>query len=798
MVKNLFLIALLLLSIPAFSQFTLIGKLIDKDTNAPIDYGYVILYLDGKTVNSVGPNSSGEFYFVNLTKGNYRIEIKILGYADYKTEVELERNKDLGTIPLSVEAFELEGVSVVRQKQQVIYMLDKKIISVSSDIIASGGGTATDLLSKVPSIRVDADGNVSFRGSSGFIVQVNGKPSMFNAAQALQQIPASQIENIEIITTPSARNQTDGDVGIINIITRQNYGEGVSGAVNIFGSSYASRGLDFTLNKQSGEHQFKLNGYYGQRFRKSDFEQEKTTIVADTSTTSHSKGPRQGEYYNYILQAGWQLTKKQTDYYIDLTGGYEGWANKGNLQYAEAVMHAAHNPVFNEYNSKDNYDLYETIISGSTGFNHQFKKEGHTLKGHFYAKYGGNAMENFRSDLYSKDGVRQQGHEAWEDEFRWTVDGRLDYILPYSKTGRIETGYRYFSYLEDGDYKMEYWNPAIQQFDYRDDIYNTFYFQQGIHSLYLLANQRVGKIAFQGGIRAEHTHQVLRSSKEWANRTQNRLEFFPSAHIGYYPDETSGFTAAYSRRTNRPELFFMEPYITFRDYYTAEIGNPDIRPEYINSYEISFKKSIKEHSMQIVLFHRSRTDKIERLRVPYEVGITLDSMANVGSDYSSGVELGLHMKPLRIWDLTLNGNVFHYKVKNKLALSAGGQNVSSTNYGVSLYNNIKLGKNTVMQLDGSYIGPTVRTQGRQEGFFYADFGIRQRLFEKKLSVGLSFRNFLNTAKYKSSIDTYNLVSHTTIIPEYPLLTLNLGYTFNNFKQRTRGREGSDFFEGTNY
>lgn len=794
--RKILLLICLFYSLNAFAQYSITGKIQEKGTQIPVDFGNVILYADGNYINSTEPGESGEFKLENISAGKYSLDIQIIGYEKRRTDITINANMNLGVIMLAPESFELEGVVVVGQKQQVVYKLDKKIISAASNIMASSGGNATDILSHVPSIRVDPDGNVSFRGSSGFLVHINGKPSMFNAAQALQQVPASQIENIEIITTPSARNQTDGDAGIINIITKQQLDEGLSGAVNAYGSTYGSRGVDFMLSKKSGEHQFKFGGIYGQRFRKSDFEQEKTTLVDETSITSHSEGPRQGEFRNYILQAGWQLNKKQTDYYIDLTGGYEAYINKGDLTYAEQVHKPGIDPVRNEYNSKDYYDLYETILAGSTGFSHRFRKEGHTLKGHFYLKYGGNAMEYFRSDLYDKDGNRAQGHQAWEDEHRWTVDGRLDYVFPYSKSGRLESGYQYSSYLEDGDYKMEYWKPATQQFEYRDDIYNTFYFQRGINTVYLLVNQRLGLFELQAGVRGEHTHQVLESSKEWANRTENRFELFPSVHAGYHPNETMSFMAAYSRRTNRPDLYFMEPYITFRDYYTAEIGNPDIRPEYINSYELSFKKNIGENTVQIAAFHRSRTDKIERLRIPYEAGITLDSMANVGSDYATGLEFGFNMKPVRAWNVTLNGDLYHYKVKNKL--ESGGRNESSTNYGFSLYNNIQIVKNTMVQLDGNFVGPTVRTQGRQDGFFYADFGVRQQLFASKLVAGLSFRNFLNTAKYKSNIDTDNLVSHTTISPKFPLITLNISYTFNNFKQRARGREGSDFFEGTNY
>ena len=795
--KNTILTFCLFFSISSFAQYSVKGKIVDADTKEPLSFGSVLLYKEGKNIESKLPDASGAFIFETIPTGEYTIELKAVGYVAHKTSpfVINAQNIDLGLILLSVDNIELEGVEIVREKRNVIYKLDKRIISAANDVVA-GSGTASDILSRVPSVRVDAEGNVTFRGSSGFLIHVNGKPSMFNAAQALQQIPSSQIDNIEIITTPSARSQTDGEAGIINIITKQQYGEGFSGAVNTFGSTYGSRGVDFTLNKQSGEHRFKIGGIYGQRLRKSDFEQEKTTIVNNTSITSHSKGPREGEVYSYLLQAGWQLSKKKTNYYVDLTGGYEGRANDGDLDYSEEQRKVGLPTVFNKYNNKDEYDLHETLFGGTVGFNHKFDKEGQTLKGSFYLKYGGDALEYFKSDLLDDAGKRIHGHQAWEAEHRWNVDGQIDYVHPYSKTGHFETGYLYTSYLEDGDYKMEYWNPSTQQFDFRNDIYNTFYFQRGVNTVYLLGNQRVDKFEFQAGVRGEHTHQVLRSSKTWANRTQNRFELFPSAHVGYSLSDNASFTAAYSRRTNRPQLFFMEPYITFRDYYTAQIGNPDIRPEYVNSYELTFKKSFDENMLQIALFHRSRTDKIERLRVPYEAGITLDSMANVGNDYSTGIEFGFNFKPMKAWSLVFNGNTYHYNVKNKLDLA--GRNESSINYGFALNNNIQIAKYTMLQFDGTFVGPTVRTQGMEEGFFYTDFGVRQQFLKGRLTAGLSFRNFINSAKYRSNIDTDRLVSHTKINPKFPLLTLNVGYTFNNFKQKSKGREGHDFFEGTNY
>jgi outer membrane receptor protein involved in Fe transport len=371
----------------------------------------------------------------------------------------------------------------------------------------------------------------------------------------------------------------------------------------------------------------------------------------------------------------------------------------------------------------------------------------------------------------------------------------LDYALPFGKGGKLEAGYQYYSYLEDGDYNMEWWDPKGQTFFWRDDIYNTFYFQEGVNSIYTILSHTWKNLEAQAGVRGEHTHTVLRSSVEGADRTKNRFEFFPSVHLGYtFPNEHR-LLASYSRRTTRPQLFYMEPYITYRDFYTAEIGNPDIRPEYINSFELNYRKSFGENTVSATAFHRYRKDKIERLRVPYSAGVTLDSMANVGHDYSTGIELSVSLHPVRWWNTTVNGNVYHYKVKNEQA--AGGNTTSSTNYDILWNNLFNLGKYTRIQLDGSFVGPSVTTQGRTDAYWYANVAVRQQLCNRKLTATLAFRDIFRSAKYISDIQTADLRSLTRIKPKYPQITLTLSWTFNSFKAKsTQAKEDrSEMFEG---
>lgn len=777
------------------------GKIVESGTTTPIDFADVLLFEKGKDqpVSHTIPDVDGLFAFTGIKTGEYILMVRLVGFDIYtRPNIVLSGSSvlDLGTIEMNPLEQGLAEVEVVAQKKQVIYKLDKRVIEAAGSLLADGG-SAVDILENTPSIRVNAEGEVTFRGSSGFLVYVDGKPSVFSGSQALEQIPSGQIANIEIITTPSARHDTDGDVGIINIITKKQFGGGLSGMVNLSGSTVLSRNVDFLLTQQSKTSRWFFGGAWTERLRESSFNQDKTTIIDDLTTVSQSDGPRESNNFNYSLKAGYIYSLPSTTLNIDFEGGYGGRTRSGDLDYHE-VKRSNGNEESGDYFSRDEYDLHETYFQGNAGFDHQFAKKGHQLTGNFYLKYGGDALEYFQSDLFDRNNVRQQGHRAWEDEHRWTVRTNLDYIFPYSESGRLEAGHQYFSYLEDGDYRMDFWNPEKQEFYDRADIYNTFYFQRGIHSVYAIVADRYKAFDFQLGVRGEHTHRVLESSKEWANRTVNRFELFPSVHLGYTFPKDHHLMASFSYRTTRPQLFYMEPYITYRDYYSAEIGNPDILPEYIYVYELNYRKNIGEHAVSATLFHRNRKDKIERLRVPYEAGVTLDSMANVGNDYATGLEVSTQAQITRWWNLTLNGSYYYYKVKNKLK-STGGADETSRNYEIMLNNGFSPAKNTRIQLDGNLVGPSVTTQGETDAFWYLNLSVRQQMLNRKLTGTLAFRDVFNSARYNSHITTSNLESVTKIRPKYPLITLTLSYTFNSFKQRnTQSKEDHDLFEGTNH
>jgi outer membrane receptor protein involved in Fe transport len=232
------------------------------------------------------------------------------------------------------------------------------------------------------------------------------------------------------------------------------------------------------------------------------------------------------------------------------------------------------------------------------------------------------------------------------------------------------------------------------------------------------------------------------------------------------------------------------------DYNTAQQGNPFINPEYTNAMEVGYNHHFTHNSLAATLFHRARKDKIERLRIPYHTSVTLDSMANVGNDYSTGLELSSVLQLKKFWNLDANTSFYHYRIKNQFRKADDDE--ESWNWQMALNNNFDLAADTRMRLEAYYVGPMVSTQGRVNGFFYMNFTIRQQVFKRKLTASLIAGDILSTARYIHRRSGAGLESLSKIYPRSPLLTVTLSYNFNNFKpQKTTESVNHDLFEGTN-
>jgi len=784
-------------------KWVITGRALEQATTEAVEFANVLLFnvIDSALVRHTTTGTGGAFTLEHDKAGNYYLEIGSIGYVKKRIALppltESQHTIALGDITMESSLKELSEVVVTGQRRQIVYKLDRRVIEASG-FLSAAGGTAVDILSQTPSIRVDAEGDVTFRGSSGFKVYIDGKPSSLEGTTALEQIPAGLIENIEIITVPSARNEADGTAGIININTKKHNIEGLSGIVNMMGSTALSRNIDFLMALRKKDLRWQLSGEVSRRFRNSDFDQLKTIATPEMITTDHSTGDRTSYTDIYTLRTGIDLYKGATDWNFSVEGGYRNRWRGGELYYEDTYRTTGTDEITTASFKGDDYvNLYEYILRSDVGFSHRYAKQGHTLAGALYALYDGNAMEYFETNLYDLAGNREQGHKAWEYEYRLTVQGNLDYVLPLDNPeNKFETGYKFFTYTEDGDYKIDMFDPSVGEFIRRDDLYNRYLFRRDIHALYAMWSNTLSRFSYQLGLRGEYTYRKLGNNLEWARHKWHKFGLFPSVHLALELNDRAQTIIAYSRRITQPQLFYMEPYVVYVDYYTAQQGNPFIQPEYTNSVEWGYKQDFNKNTLYGALFHRARKDKIERVRIPYHTGVTLDSMANIGNDYASGAEMSATFQMNKWWNLDANGSLYYYQVKNEYKID--GKDAESWNWQLSLNNNIDWGKNTRIRLEAYYVGPSVSTQGRIEDFFYMNLTVRQQLFNRRLVVGLSARDVLATAKYNSTQSNLNVQSFTKIYPQSPVVTLTLAYTFNNFRSPQREeRTSHDLFEGTN-
>ena len=785
----------------AQNNVALSGRVVDAATGRAIDFADVVVTdAQNNTIASTTVRD-GAFLIERVREGEFIVTVMLVGYQPYVSEpMHFQQGKsiDLGTLQLSMTETGLEEVIVEGQRSQIVYKLDRQRISGSSTLAASGG-TAVDVLKLTPSIRVDAEGGVSFRGSSGFLVYVDGKQSALEGAQALEQIPAANIEDIEIITTPSARYKTEGDVGIINVITKRHDDEGVSGSVNVSGSTIGAWNTDALVSYKSGANRVYFGAQATQRRGKSDFDQVKTTIVDDFVTTSKADGIRKSHNDSYIGRIGWEYGKNGHSLLLEGQVGMTKSGRGGDMLYDEHREQGGVVLNDNLYNSADLISNEKRLVQLATDYVWKLNERGDRFSLTGRLRYDWYALEYTESNMFDMSGTRYEGTRGYEDEHHWDFDGTISYILNYREGGKAEVGYQYTSYSEHGDYNIKYWDRGQHDFVWQDNLYAPFFYRRQIHSAYFMFNDKLGPIAVEAGIRADHTIDRMDIAVEGVDRSRfiKRTELFPSAHLSYEAPGKNFISAGYSYRTNRPGIWQLEPYITYEDYYTKMTGNPDIKPEYIHSVELGYRKVIaEENSISLTGFYRHRRGVRERVRVAYEPGVTLDSLINAGNDRTWGVELAAQVKATRWWNMNINASLFDYKFT---ANYEGCTSSANTGYAATMINNFTLGKNSRLQFDANVVGPTVLTQGREDAYCYFDLAYRQQFFKNKISASVVVHDIFRTARYNNYRISPTLNSTTHVRPKYPNIVLSISYAFNaKHKEHTGAVSKGAVFEGKDF
>ena len=664
----------------------------------------------------------------------------------------------------------MREISINGQRQRISYRLDRQQID-ASQVLTAQGGTALDVLRAVPGVVLDAEGSLSYRGSQNFLVYVDGKISPLTGTEALQMIGAANIRDIEILTTPSAKYKTDGDVGIINIVTRRAETEGWDVSVNGMASTWATLSLDAKINYRMGHHNIYVGGQGSDIHNKSQFQQEKFTTAGGASARSFADGTRFRNFRTYIGQGGYEFNTGWHRLAIDLQGGRTINPRGGDMLYETEL-----NPNLSlgeVMDSHDRYKLTKYLFQASVDYTWKLNERGDEISLSNRLRYDRFSEEYTESNMFSLEGERMEGTRGYETEHHWDCDGALSCKLHYRPQGILELGSQYTTYSEEGDYRICYWNLPTQQFVWQDDLYAPFYYRRQVISGYAQVNDRIGPLQFDAGLRVDHLIDDM-DLPTITSRHKRYTELYPSAHLAYNTTKAGTFTLGYSRRTNRPGIWKLEPYITYEDYHTRIIGNPDLESEYIHSLELSWRKTFGNTQVTATAYVRRRTGVVDYVRRAYDVGVTLDSIVNAGNGWRKGLEVQVTTKPAPWWQLTANGDLsFH----NFRATYEGCISQHSTTGTVGWINNFRLAKNTALQFDGHFVSGHHLTQGWEKAYVYFDLAARQTLLQGKLQLGLVAHDVFHTARYHSLRTQAFLSSETWVRPTYPNIVFSISYHF---------------------
>lgn len=669
----------------------------------------------------------------------------------------------------------MREVSVNGQRQRITYRLDRQRID-ASQVLTAQGGTALDVLRSVPGVVIDADGGLSFRGSQEFLVYVDGKPSPLTGTEALQMIGAASIKNIEILTTPSSKYKTDGEVGIINIVTRRAETDGWDVMVNGTASTWGTLSLDTRINYRTGHHNIYIGGQGSDIHNKSQFQQEKNAVGA----WSYADGTRFRNFRTFIGQGGYEFCNERHRLSIDLQGGRTINPRGGDMMYESLTQPSPEGKDLNSLplggyleEAHDRYKLTKYLAQAAVDYTWKLNERGDEISISNRLRYDRFSEEYTESNMFSLEGERLEGTRGYETEHHWDCDGALAYKLHYRPQGILELGSQYTTYSEEGDYRICYWDLPQQTFVWQDNLYAPFYYRRQTISSYAQVNDRFGPLQMDVGLRVDHVIDDM-DLPTITSRHRKYTELYPSAHLAYTTPKAGTFSLGYSRRTNRPGIWKLEPYITYEDYHTRIIGNPDLESEYIHSLEFSWRKTFGNTQVITTAYVRRRKGVVDYIRRAYDVGVTLDSIVNAGNGWRKGLELQISTKLTSWWQLTANGDLsFH----NFRATCQGCISQHSTTGTIGWINNFRVAKNTALQFDGHYISGHHLTQGWETAYVYFDLAARQTLLRGKIQLGLVAHDIFHTARYHSLRTSSLLNSETWVRPTYPNIVFSISYRF---------------------
>jgi outer membrane receptor protein involved in Fe transport len=712
------------------------GKIIESSSQQPVEFATVLLE-DKSTkelITGTTTELDGTFEMIANTADFY-VKISFMGFDTKIIEdFSIDNGKvDLGNIALSGNSQLLEEVTVRAEKSQTEFKLDKRVFNVGQDL-SSTGASALEVLNNVPSVNVTIEGEINLRGSSGVQILINGKPSVLANEQgsALGTITADMIEKIEVITNPSAKYDAEGTAGIINIVIKKEERKGLNGSATINTGFPHNHSFGLSLNRRTEKFNLFSQAGVGYRELPRDSRNINRDLINNTTVFTNGIEYRNELFYNLILGADYYINPNNV---LTLSGSFayevEDQPSQTDFSYEDALGNVTREWSRNENtkatNPKYKYELqYKRTLKGS---------KDHTLLasalGNFFGKK--QSSEFFNTFTLGSEIFTNQQTETQFQEGKYTFN--VDYTKPIKDKITIETGAQYVINNVSNDFEVR--NDENGEWLSDPNLTNIFEYDQKVLGVYGTGAYESDKWGIKLGLRVENTDlRTLLVNTNLPNQ-QRFTNFFPTVHTSYKVTEAFSMQAGYSRRIYRPRLWSLNPFFNIRNNFSIWTGNPDLLPEFTDSYEVSSIYIREKATFNASVFHRYTTDVVERIST-FEDNVNTTMPLNIGTNRSTGVEVNIKYTPIK--KITLTGD-FNFNYFNRLGeLDATSFDFAANQWSSKVTSKFKLPYAIDFEITGHYQSRLQTIQSENSRNIFADLGLRKKIMKGKGVINFSIRD----------------------------------------------------------
>ncbi|MGY3794568.1 TonB-dependent receptor domain-containing protein [Aquimarina sp. 433] len=810
--KQIISLVLVFITLASFGQQKTIkvtGRVIDKETNDPLEYATIsfINPKENKIVTGGITETNGNFN-IEVPASIYNISIEYISFKTVTlTKRKLFTNTNLGTISLGLDTESLDDVVVIAEKTTVEIKLDKKIYNVGKDLTVSGG-TVSDVLDNVPSVSVDVEGNVALRGNDNVRILINGKPSGLvglNSTDALRQLPAESIERVEVITSPSARYDAEGTAGILNIILRRSKLQGLNGAITVNTGFPLQAGVSGNINYRTGDLNFFTTSGYNYRevpgnslseTRFFNIDRDMNIDEPDTFLNEERDFDRIRKGINTNVGIEWYINDSSSLTTSFLYRSSDNESNTTNLitEPDENGNILSSNLRFDPEVEDDETKQY------SINYNKDFNDSGHKLTFDFQIE---NSEEIEDSRITQENISTVELVNTLEKQDRILIQS--DYVLPIGEKTQFELGYRGNFNELDTDFLVEFDDNGNISTD--TDLSNNLLFKEQVNAAYTQLGSKTGKLSYLLGLRVESTRITI--DQKTSNDLNKKIytDIFPTINLGYKLTDKQSLTLGYNRRIRRPRSRFINPFPSRSSATNIFQGNSDLNPSYSNVFDLGYLNRLGKltlnssiyynRSTQIFTFIAEDTGDTAIIGDGTEVSVIRRRPINLSSSDRYGFEFTLTYSPNRKWRINGNFNAFQNSIRGDF----DGQNFDADNFSwfARLNNKITLPAKIDWQTTAFYAGPNENAQTKSEGLLSVNLAFSKDLFKEKASLTFNVSDLFNSRKRRSVSTTETFVTDSEFQWRERSFTLSFTYRFNQKKKRQRSRNnfggGDEEFEG---